>query len=424
VNIVILNDAAFIRGGADRVAFDSARGLAARGHRVNLFTAFGPVAPEVKALEGVTVTCLGSAWLRNERGPAAALRGIWNRPAAKRLRVLLSDLDPADTIVHTHLYASSLSASVMSAALSAGFPTLLTLHDYFITCPNGAYFVFPRSEICGRRALSLPCLACNCDSRKRVHKAWRIARTWIQGRVARVPERLTAYAAVSGACAALARRDLPASARIEIIPNIVAVNREKPVDVALNQSFVFTGRFEDYKGPQLLARAASRLGVRAVFCGAGPMEAELRRLCPGATFTGWLTPNRILQELGQARAFVFPSVYRETFGLSAAEALARGIPVVASRGTAAEEFVIDGQNGLLFDHNSADDLTAQLASLSDNALVGRLGAEAYRRYWLEPLTERAHVDKLEELYRSVAGTGSRARAAARRLAQREAAVHA
>jgi len=86
--------------------------------------------------------------------------------------------------------------------------------------------------------------------------------------------------------------------------------------------------------------------------------------------------------------------------------------------------VINGQNGLLFDHNSVDDLTAQLASLSDDALVGRLGAEAYRRYWLEPLTEQAHIDKLEGLYRSVTNPGSRAHAAARGVLPSEAGVHA
>jgi glycosyltransferase involved in cell wall biosynthesis len=412
VNIVILNDAAFIRGGADRVAFDSARGLARRGHRVLLFTAFGPVAPEVRALGGVSVTCLGSPWLRNERGPGAALSGIWNLSAARALRAVLSGLDPADTVVHTHLYASSLSGSVMNEALSAGFPTLLTLHDYFITCPNGAYFVFPRSEACGRNALSLSCLACNCDSRRRSHKAWRIARTWVQGRVARLPGRITAYAAVSGACAALARRDLPSTARVEIVPNIVAVERGEPVPVARNRAYLFTGRFEAYKGPQLLAAAASRLGVPAVFCGSGPMEPELRRLCPGATFTGWLPPGGVQEELGRARAFVFPSVYRETFGLSAAEALARGIPVVASRGTAAEEFVSHGENGLLFEHNSAEDLGRQLALLGDDALVRRLGAEAHRRYWQAPLTELAHVERLEELYASVTRRGSQVPAAA------------
>jgi len=404
VNIIIINDAAFIRGGADRVAFDSAAGLAALGHRVTLFTGFGPIDPALEAIPGITIHCLGTGWLKQEQtSPGAAIRGMWNFSAARRLREVLKGFDRRDSVVHVHLYAAGLTCSVLNESLSAGFPTILTLHDYFITCPNGAYFVFPKAQLCERDALSWSCFRCHCDSRKQIHKYWRFARTWIQGRIAKIPERVTAYAAVSETCAKLARRDLPNSARIEVVPNIVAVERGAPVDVAKNRALVFTGRLEDYKGPQLLAQAAARLGLPVVFCGTGPMEAELRGLCPEASFTGWLSPHRILEELGKARAFVFPSVYRETFGLSAAEALARGIPVIASRGTAAEEFVLHGENGLLFQHNSVDDLVSQLSLLEDDSLVARLGAEAYRLYWEKPLTTEAHIECLQKLYNSVNG---------------------
>lgn len=407
MNIVILNDAAYIRGGADRVAFDSAGALAAAGHRVTLFTAFGPVSSEVQSLAGVTVLCLGNAWLRQEQSSwRAAARGLWNREAASRLHLVLSGLDPKETVVHAHLYSSALTASVLHASLRAGFATLLTLHDYFITCPNGAYFVFPQARACDCHALSLSCLACHCDSRKRSHKVWRVARTWLQNRIARIPRRLTAYAAVSETCATLARRDLPAQARIEVVPNIVAIERQPPVEVAKNRAFVFTGRLEDYKGPQLLAQAAAHLGVPVVFCGTGPLEAELRRINPAAVFTGWLQPAAIVNELGKARAFVFPSVYRETFGLSAAEALARGIPVVASRGTAAEEFVHHGKNGLLFAHNSAADLAAQMTLLADDQAVGQMGANAYQTYWEHPLTTEVHLRLLETFYRSLLASHS------------------
>ncbi|WP_414663050.1 glycosyltransferase [Horticoccus sp. 23ND18S-11] len=405
MNVVILNDAACIRGGADRIAFDSARALAAAGHRVTLFTGFGPIDPALVGVSGLTVECLGTGWIRQQQqSPRAALVGLWNFSAAKRLRLVLAGMDRRNTIVHAHLYSSALSASVLDAALGLGFVTVLSLHDYFITCPNGAYFVFPRAEPCERRALSASCLACNCDSRRPAHKAWRVLRTWIQNRIARLPRRLSAYAAVSQTCATLARRDLPPGARITVVPNVVAVDRQEPVAVARQRNLVFTGRLESYKGPQLLAAAAARLNLPVVFCGTGPLEPELRRLCPTARFTGWLSPDGVLAELAEARAFVFPSVYRETFGLSAAEALARGLPVVASRGTAAEEFVHHDRNGFLFAHNSADDLAAQLQKLGDDATASRLGARAYSDYWDAPLTLEHHLSHLLPWYRSVLPT--------------------
>src|SRR5262249_20782940 len=154
-----------------------------------------------------------------------------------------------------------------------GFPTLLTLHDYFITCPNGAYFEFPRARFCDRRALSFSCLRCHCDSRRRAHKLWRVFRTRLQNQLALLPERVTAYIRVSQTCAALARHHLPPGARIEVIPNGVAGAQRPAVEAARNRVYLFSGRLESYKGPQLLADAASRLNVPVVFCGIGPLES-------------------------------------------------------------------------------------------------------------------------------------------------------
>lgn len=407
MKIVLVNDAGYVRGGADRVAFDSARALAAQGHQVVLFTAFGPTAPELEGHPNLRVVTVGADWLRGaQTSPRAALRGIWNWKAARRLKSELATLDPRETVVHVHLYSSALSASVIDAALGAGFATALSIHDYFITCPNGAYFVFPKAEVCDRRALSLSCVACNCDSRKPVHKVWRLARTVVQNRIARIPGRISAYVAVSETSAALARRDLPAGARIEVIANPVDVARQAPVNVRENRNLVFIGRLESYKGPQLLARAAARLRLPVVFCGSGPMEPALREMYPEAVFTGWLRSDQVLERLAGARAFVFPSVYRETFGVSAAEALARGIPVVASKGTAAEEFVHHRENGLLFEHNSVDDLAAQLQLLADDTLVAELGTRAYADYWAQPLTADIHVAKITAFYHSLLGSAA------------------
>lgn len=401
-DIVLLNDAACIRGGADRIAFANAIGCATAGQRVTLFTAFGPIDPSLQGVPNLTVRCLGTGWLRDQQmSPRAAWRGLWNRPAARELRSLLTHFNPRRTIVHSHLYSSALTASVLHAASAAGFATILSLHDYFITCPNGAYFVFPRGAPCERRALSGSCLACQCDSRHAVHKAWRVVRTWVQNRLAQVPSRLSGYAAVSETCAQLAARDLPPNATIRVVPNVVDVSRQPPVVVTRNRAFVFTGRLEAYKGPQLLAEAAARAEVPVVFCGTGPLEPTLRRLNPRARFTGWLSPDAVNAELSQARAFVFPSVYRETFGLSAAEALARGLPVVAARGTAADEFVHHDRNGLLFARNSVDELTAHLRALSDDAAVERLAGNAYADYWAQPFTLQNHLQHLQRFYSEV-----------------------
>jgi glycosyltransferase involved in cell wall biosynthesis len=98
---------------------------------------------------------------------------------------------------------------------------------------------------------------------------------------------------------------------------------------------------------------------------------------------------------------VFPSTWYETGGLVVLEALARGIPVIVSRTTAAADFVVDGQNGFLIDAGGTSALRACLRELADDAVAERMGRQAFERYWANPQTMAAHVENLLRVYRAV-----------------------
>ena len=152
--IVILCDHAHPSGGLAKVAIAGAVGLAHRGHRVHFFTAVPPIDPALQT-DGVTVHCLEQPDLKgNADRVQAALRGIWNRKAAHELEDLLGNCPANDTVVHIHGWAKALSPSVFPVCRKSGLPVLLTLHDYFPLCPNGAFFVFPDGANCRHRALS------------------------------------------------------------------------------------------------------------------------------------------------------------------------------------------------------------------------------------------------------------------------------
>lgn len=400
-HIVIVNDFAHVRGGADRVALSAATGLADAGHRVTFFAAVGPVEETLSRHPGITVICLEQAdILRDPQRWRALRQGLWNSAAARAFRAHARAWDPT-TIVHVHCYSKALSASVPYAATETGLRTVLTLHDYFLGCPNGGFFEYPAMTVCQRDPLGAGCFTCNCDSRHYSHKLWRFARTWIQNRVAELPRRLDGVIALSALNQENARRFLPPGIRLVTVPNPVDVAPGEPVKVEDNPAFVFAGRLEPYKGPQLFAQAAAERGATAVFCGAGPAAGAVQEIYPAARVTGWLAPADLQAELGRARALVFPSLWPETFGLTALEALARGIPVIASRGTAAEEQIQHGVNGLLFERGSAASLAEMMQRLEDPITAARLGREAHRRYWHAPFTRARHVAALEKLFGSL-----------------------
>lgn len=149
----------------------------------------------------------------------------------------------------------------------------------------------------------------------------------------------------------------------------------------------FGGRLAHVKGVDVLLQAVARLhrhGVptRLVIVGEGAEQANLQalaqRLGVGAIthFAGRLPRGEIFSALKGFDISVMPSREGlEGFGLSALEAMAAGVPVVASRVDALQEVVVDGATGLLCQADEPHELADSLAQLvGDAALRQRMGA--------------------------------------------------
>jgi len=123
--------------------------------------------------------------------------------------------------------------------------------------------------------------------------------------------------------------------------------------------------------PSLVLAGEHKWEFAAVREQIGRLGLEGRVLCPGA-----ITDDDLPALYQGARALVHPSLY-EGFGLQLVEAMASGIPVLASRTTSLPE-VLDGC-GLLFDPEDPASIVAQMnLILRDRDLRNRL-AEAGRR---------------------------------------------
>jgi glycosyltransferase involved in cell wall biosynthesis len=400
--VVILNDYGSVTGGSTAVALASAHGLARRGVPVALLTAVEPIAENLRDVPGLEVIGLGQQEIRADPKRARAfLRGIYNRPAVTAVRQVLERLDRGNTIVHVHTWTKALSPFAIQTAIDLGFKVVLTLHDFFITCPTGGFFVHSSNELCRRVPLSTDCILCHCDRRSQAQKLWRVARTAIQNRVLHIPDRIAHFVGVSQLSVGLMRRYLPENAAITIIRNPVDCVDQGPAPVEKNEPFLYIGRFSKEKGVLLFAEAAGRLGLPAVFIGDGEVRQEAERLCPHATFTGWLPPDEVAAWLRRARALVFPPLWYETLGLVVVEAASHGVPAIIASQCAATDFIRNGENGRWFEHGSVDSLGEQLVAMRAVGAVRQLGQNAYDWYWKDPWTTDHHIDDLLGLYQEV-----------------------
>jgi glycosyltransferase involved in cell wall biosynthesis len=363
----------------------------------------GPVATELREVENLNVICLEQQEIAlNPNRWQAFVEGWRNARAVKALRTLLAGKSPTRTIVHAHGWTKALSPFALSTVTRMGFPLVVTLHDFFITCPSGGFFVHGENALCTRRPLSASCWRCNCDRRNYAHKLWRNVRTVLQNPILGIPRQVTHYVAVSHFSLDVMRPHLPAGARATVVRNPLDCEQREPADVARNSGFVYVGRLENEKGARLFAEAAKIAGVPATFVGDGALLSNLRTLHPGARFTGWLDRSGIRRELRNARALVFPPLWYETLGLVVIEAAAEGVPAIVAGRSAATDYIRHDHNGLHFTHGSAESLARQMRELAgDPARVARLGEAAYGWYWKNPWTAEKHVTDLLRIYGDV-----------------------
>jgi glycosyltransferase involved in cell wall biosynthesis len=163
------------------------------------------------------------------------------------------------------------------------------------------------------------------------------------------------------------------------------------------------------------ALAATQADYRAAFVGEGPLLPEIAVTIRqrGLTERIDLLGNRgdVPGVLASADVFVLSS-RSEGFPVSILEAMAAGLPVVATDVGGIAESVIDGETGLLVPPGDPGALAAALDRLlADSALRQRLGAagrERVRRHFDLAGFRRAHVELyLRELERRVGATGAR-----------------
>jgi len=398
MRVVIVCDPGSVDGGASKVAISSARGLAAEGVPVDYICTTGPGAPELDH-PNIDVHCLNMASVWTRPNPfAAAAQGIWNGAARAQVEHILRRLPARDTIVHFHQWTKSFSPSVLAAPSRLEISSIVSLHDYFLACPTGLYYRFSAGTPCTLKPMSGACLTARCDKSSSLHKAVRVARQYTTDQALAQADSSLSILNVSSFAQKVIDPFIAKQHRRFVVHSPIDIGKSDPVRVSGNSQFVFVGRMTAEKGVLQLAQAARQANLPVTFAGAGPLLEDIKALGDPIRCTGWLDAAGVDDILRQARTLLFPSTWYETGGLVVLEALARGIPVIVSRATAAAEFVADGQNGFLIDAGDISALAARMQELTDDASADRMGQQAFDRYWAKPQTMAAHIANLLEVY--------------------------
>jgi glycosyltransferase involved in cell wall biosynthesis len=179
-------------------------------------------------------------------------------------------------------------------------------------------------------------------------------------------------------------RNLEYSTNLFMIPNGFYQRFFRPMDVENKFDLLFIGRFQRVKGLDILLRALRmvhsrwgevyELGIAGEFT--GEQRAFLLNTVPLAVrertaFLGTVQREDMPETINSAKLVTVPSRY-ESFGLPALEAMACGVPVLATRVGGLPE-VIDDTVGILFEPNDHESLAQAIhTSVKDTSLTERV----------------------------------------------------
>lgn len=322
-------------GGAERMVLDLCRYSTVEASVATVHSG-GALADAFAAAE-VTVSCLGRS------------RGRPGLRATARLVRLAVQAD----VVHTHLWAGDFWGR--PAGVLARRPVITTEHN--------------------TRADSGP--------RRRI---W-TAMAPLSERIVCVSQAASRTLQHSGVCAS----------QLTVIENGIDLERFSQRPLASERRIVAVGRLTRQKGFDVLVDALRGIEASTTILGEGEERGALERRAAGLSIAlpGWVSDIR--PYLAQAAVLVIPSRW-EGFGLIAAEAMASGVPVIASRVDGLVEVV--GDAGILVPPEDAGALReAMTRLLGDPALRERLRERGLSR--APRFSIQRTVARYEALYRTL-----------------------
>jgi glycosyltransferase involved in cell wall biosynthesis len=373
-------------GGEDQVFAAEGALLEAHGHRVVRFTSHNDAVTEMSRL-------------------ALAKATVWNGATYRDIRALIRKEHPQ--VAHFHNTFPLISPAAYHAAREEGVPTVQTLHNYRLLCPNALFFREGRvCEDCVGQAAPWPGVLHACYRGSRLSSggvaamltAHRALGTW--DRAVDVYITLTEYTRRK-----FIQGGLPAE-KIVVKPNFVYP--DPGAGAGQGTYALFVGRLSPEKGVETLLAAWSTLqeGMPLKIVGDGPLAPKVAQVAERLTKVEWLGKqprNRVLDLMKGAKVLIFPSVWYEGFPTVIAEAYAVGLPVIASDLGNMSSLIDHGRTGLHFRPGDPKDLAARVEWAS--AHPGKLARvrEKARAEFEAKYTAKRNYRSLVAIYQALLG---------------------
>lgn len=409
MKILQVNKFFYPRAGTETYMFGLAERLRDRGHEVAFFSMKDsrnrPCSEDSFFVDPIDYFDSGR-WNKVRFGAKV----IYSREAEKKLDRLLEAAKP--DIVHLHNFHHQLSPSILRPIRKRGIPTVMTVHDLKIVCPN--YLMLAGDGVCERckRHRYYHCFLQACVKGSRLGSLVNTIEMTVHWllRSHRVIDRfLTPSAFYRNK---LVEWGIPAE-KVLHVPNPVDAEQYVPAH-GPGDYILFAGRIAEEKGIFTLLRALKEAPmVPCRIAGTGPEEGAAHRLArdldlKNAEFLGFVPQPQLMHVMGASRALVLPSEWYENGPMAGLESLALARPVVASTIGGIPEMVHAGVTGLLFPPGDAAELASCLRRVMEDPDEARRMGAAGRNLVETSYTPGQNTERVLAVYEELKGRNKNA----------------
>ena len=274
-------------------------------------------------------------------------------------------------VVHAHNLQPTLGWRALAAARAAGARVVLHLHQYRLVCAIGVCFRDGAECTRCHGRNTLPGVRLNCRGSRAEAAAYGLSLALWQRRLVAQADVVIVPSAFARERLRLLGAPLPWE-RVRVLAPPLRPPRQAGADTRQSpgqQYALVVSRLAPEKGLDVAIDACRLAGIALVIAGEGPELGALRSRAgkQPVRFVGRVQAERLVELRAGAAIALAPSRSAETFGLAAAEAMAAGVPVVASRIGALPELV--EEEGLV-PANDASAMAGAIARLAGDRAAG------------------------------------------------------
>lgn len=411
MNILLINNFYYNRGGDCTYLFSLKELLEAKGHKVSIFSMDHPLNYESDYSKYFVSYINYEDEIRTKSvasGFKVARRTIFSNEAKKKIQDLIKDEKPE--IVHIQNIHHHITPSIFKVLKDNNIPIIWTLHDYTIVCPNTSFLAHGKiCERCKKRKFFWPSII---KCKKGSFAASTMAAIEIATHMMmRFYDDVDYFIAPSEFLRLKLIEYGYNEEKIKQLNNFTMFSEGDNKEAAGEKYFIYLGRISSEKGVKTLIDAAimsfagaNNSGYKLKIVGNGPLRNDMKAYVKSRNagdqieIMGHKNHAEAMDILRNSSFLVIPSEWYENFPYSVLESFQLGKPVIASRIGGIPELVKNWETGLLFETGNTKMLSGKISFFLSHPekaeAIGKVGKD----FMFGEINAENHYLRLMEIY--------------------------